>query len=170
MLSSTFVAPAAVLALGLAFTAPPAPCVAEDVVFVAGGSSMSDAIHAAQSHLPQVFAAVMDADGKAHPALSLKVAFPVGDGEEVIWVSKVKHTGKRFTAVLANQPMYLEDLMAGDEVTFDKEMIADWGLVGDGGKLFGHYTTRVLLETMPADQAAQIRALLTPAPLPAGWR
>lgn len=170
MLSTTLVAPAAALTLAFAFVAPPTPCRAENVVFVASSSTMTDAIRAAQSHLPRVFAAVMDPDGKAHPALSLKVAFPVGDGEEVIWVSKVKRTGKRFTAVLANQPMYLDGLTAGDEVTFTKEMIADWGLVSDGGKLLGHYTTRVLLETMPADQAAQVRALLTPAPLPAAWR
>ena len=72
--------------------------------------------------------------------------------------------------MLANQPLHLVDLAAGDPVSFDEDMIADWGLAGDAGGLLGHYTTRVLLATMPEDHAAQVRALLSDDPLPAAWR
>ena len=161
-------AQSAALALALALTAPPAP--ADSVAIVADDPSMAAAIESAQSHLPRVFGAVMDADGKAHPALTLRVAFPVEDGAEIIWVANVARAGTRFTAIFANQPLHLAGLAAGDAMTFDEDMIADWGLAGDAGRLLGHYTTGVLLETMPQDQAAQIRALLSEDPLPASWR
>lgn len=156
------------LALSLTLSAPPA--LAENVVIVADDPAMAAAIETARRHLPRVFGAAMDADGKAHPALTLKVAFQVEDGAEIIWVANVARAGKRFTAILANEPVYLADLAAGDAVTFDDAMIADWGLAGDAGRLFGHLTTRVLLETMPEDQAAPVRALLSEDPLPAAWR
>ena len=68
------------VALALALTAPPAP--ADSVVIVADDPAMAAAIETAQSHLSRVFGAVMDPDGKAHPALTLKVAFPVEGGAE----------------------------------------------------------------------------------------
>ena len=156
------------LAFSLTLAAPPAS--AESVVIVADEAAMAAAIETAQSHLPRVFDAVIDADGKAHPALILKVAFPVEDGEEIIWVANVARAGKQLTAILANEPVYLAGLAAGDKVTFDEDLIADSGLAGDAGRLFGHYTTRVLLETMPEDQAARVRALLSEDPQPATWR
>lgn len=161
-----------VLALALAAAAPPAR--AESVVTVTDDPAMVAAVAEAQSHLDRVFDVAIGADGAGHPALTLKVAFPAGTGaevgEEVIWVAQVARAGGRFTAILANEPLHLPDLAAGDTVTFDRDMIADWGLVGENGKLFGHYTTRVLLETMSQDQAAQIGALLNDTPLPATWQ
>ncbi|MCB1330436.1 MAG: DUF2314 domain-containing protein [Maritimibacter sp.] len=160
------------LALILAPLAAPAQTetTAETIRIPQGDPAMAAAIETAQATLPMVFAAVLDADGRAHPAFTLKVAFPVETGEEVIWVSDVVRTPMGFTAALANAPRHLAGLSMGDTVTFQAPMIADWGLSADDGKLYGHYTTRALLATLPADAAERIRALLSEAPLPPGWR
>ena len=158
------------LALVLATLAWISPAPAETVITAADDPRMAEAIETAQSHLARVVELGIDADGQGHPALTLKVAFPVEGGEEIIWVAGVSRKGTEWTGSLANEPLHLTGLAAGDTVTFDQGMIADWGLVDASGKLFGHFTTRVLLETMPEDQAAPIRALLSEDPLPASWR
>lgn len=162
------------LALILAALAAPLPAQAqaqtETIRIPEDDPVMAAAIETAQASLPLVFAAVLDAEGRAHPAFTLKVAFPVETGEEVIWVSDVVRTPLGFSAALANDPRHLAGLSMGDTVTFQAPMIADWGLRADDGKLYGHYTTRALLATLPGEEAERIRALLSEAPLPAGWR
>ena len=161
---------ASLIACATALALAPVAAPAETVVTSAGDPAMAAAIATARSHLDRVFDEGFGDDGRAHPALTLKVAFPIETGEEIIWVAEVARSGAAFTGTLANAPLHLPELNAGDEVRFGEEMIADWGIVGAAGTLFGHYTTRVLIETMPEDQAGPIRALLNEDPLPAAWR
>lgn len=164
------------VALTLAALAPALPAQSETMVTAAQDPAMVEAVETARRHLDRVFDTAFGAADTAHPALTLKIAFPVeGDGtgtvgEEVIWVANIARDGGRFTATLANEPLHLQGLAAGDSVTFDRDMIADWSLLGQAELLFGHYTTRVLLDTMPADQAAPVRAILSEDPLPEAWQ
>lgn len=162
--------PASILLFALSLSVVPALAADETVTVTAADPAMAAAVETARSHLARVLDTAIASDGTAHPALTLKVAFAVDDGEEIIWVATVVRDGAEFTATLANEPLRLEGLAAGDTVRFTEAMIADWGLVGASGKLFGHYTTRVLLDTMPEAEAAPIRALLSDNPLPASWR
>lgn len=165
-----------VVALALATLAPTLPAVSDTVMTDAEDPAMVAAVETARSYLDRVFEVAFVEGDAAHPALTLKVGFPVTNGsddtvgEEVIWVANVARDGGRFTASLANDPLHLEGLVAGDSVTFDRDMIADWSLLGQADLLFGHYTTRVLLDTMPEDQAAPIRAILSEDPLPQAWQ
>lgn len=158
--------PAFVAALALA----PVTARADTVVTTAGDAAMTAAIETARSHLDRVFDVGFGENGRGHPALALKVAFPVEAGQEFIWVAEVARTGGQLTGTRANAPLHLAGLRAGDEVRFTEEMIAAWGIVGASGKLFGHDTTRVLIASMPEDQPAPVRALLSDDPLPAAWR
>jgi len=160
------------LVLGLAGSLP---AVGQDEVVStnADDPAMSAAIETAQSHLAKVLTAAINEVGVGHPALSLKVAFPVDTDDmdtEVIWLSDISLAQEGMAGKLANEPVNMPDLHLGDEVRFSQEMIFDWGLAGPEGKVFGHYTTRVLLGSLPEDQAAPIRALLSDDPLPDAWR
>ncbi|GKY89464.1 DUF2314 domain-containing protein [Sinisalibacter aestuarii] len=162
------------LALALSLAAL-APASAQDDVISYGSDdpAMNEAIRSAQSHLGRVLVAAINEVGVAHPALSLKVAFPVEAEDmnaEVIWVDEISLAQEGMAGKLANEPVNMPGLHLGDEVHFSQEMIYDWGLVGPDGKVFGHYTTRVLIETLPEAQAAPIREALSDTPLPAAWQ
>ncbi|MEL6960488.1 MAG: DUF2314 domain-containing protein [Pseudomonadota bacterium] len=132
-------------------------------------------MNAAQAEARQTLALflsnVTDAEGFGSPGASVKVAFDVGnDGVEVIWVGPfLDQGGGQMAGLLANQPNFMGNLNAGDPVSFTQDMVRDWALSGADGLLYGHYTTRVIVPTLPAAQAAQISALLSPAPVPAEW-
>ncbi len=136
-------------------------------------AAMSTAIAEAQHWLPNVFAIAIGPDGTGHPALSLKVAFPVETDQaetEVVWVGEIIRGADGFQGNLQNQPAYMPELNAGDMVQFSEDMIADWGIVSTDARLYGHFTTRLLIGGLPEDQAAQISALLSDDPVPASWR
>jgi uncharacterized protein YegJ (DUF2314 family) len=163
---------ALVLALALA-AALPARAQDEVISFADDDPAMSAAVETARNHLGQVLTATISEVGVGHPALSLKVAFPVEGGEtdtEVIWLSEISLAQAGMAGKLANEPVNMAGLHLGDEVRFTQEMIYDWGLAGPDGKMFGHYTTRVLLHTLPEAQAAPIREILSDDPLPEPWR
>ncbi len=168
------------LAASLAFALPglaqdqAAEAPSDQVVQVdTSDAAMSAAIAEAKSWLPNVFAIAIGPDGTGHPALSLKVAFPVATDKadtEVIWVGEIKRTSDGFQGSLQNQPAYVPELNAGDVVSFSEDMIADWGIVSTDARLFGHFTTRLLIGGLPEDEAEKVRALLSDDPVPASWR
>ncbi|MCB1339371.1 MAG: DUF2314 domain-containing protein [Maritimibacter sp.] len=168
--------PLRALVFALALAAPvvaSAPAAAETVITEGDDPAIAAAVDEARAHLAQALAAGIGADGIGHPALTLKVGFPVETGEaasEVIWVSEIRRADDGFAGKLANDPLYMPGLKAGDPVSFAEAMIADWGLVGAEGRIFGHFTTRVLIDRLPEAEATAIRAVLTEAPLPAAWQ
>lgn len=164
------------LVLAILFTlAATLPARAQDEVIAFSDSdpAMNAAIETARSHLGEVLTATINDFGVGHPALSLKVAFPVEAADmdtEVIWISDISLAQEGMAGKLANEPVNMPGLHFGDEVRFEQSMIYDWGLAGPDGKILGHYTTRVLLDGLPQDQAAPIRAQLADDPLPEAWR
>ena len=55
-------------------------------------------------------------------------------------------------------PLYLGDLREGAIVEFDESQIVDWTFLR-GEEAIGHYTTRVMLPRLPADQAEGLRSM-----------
>ena len=153
----------------------PAPAFAQEGDPVTQFGTDDPVMNAAQAEAQQTFALflenVTDAEGCGSPAASVKVAFDVGnDGVEVIWVGPfLDQGGGQMAGLLANQPNFMGNLNAGDPVSFTQDMVRDWAVNGADGLLYGHYTTRVIVPTLPAAQAAQISALLSPDPVPADW-
>ncbi len=89
----------------------------------------------------------------------LKVALtPASGGEEHVWVDQVSREGEAITGQLANAPALLEDLKEGDVVTFAEADVTDWAFFS-GERLYGHYTTRVMLPRLPAEQAEAMRSM-----------
>ena len=133
---------------------------------------MNAAIAEARKTLPQFLNYAFANGNKAASNTSLKVAFPTKtNGAEIIWVEALQRkTASSFQGQLANAPNWLPGKTRGSSVSFTTDQIRDWNVVDPStGKLFGNYTTRVMLPHLAADQRRQIKAILTSKPLPNGW-
>ncbi len=143
------------------------------VDFAKGDPVMAEAVAAARESLPAFLAHAFSADGTALREAQLKVAIPMTDahGDENIWVEGLTRTGEaQFTGRLANEPNYLGALHLGSEVGFTSDQIRDWGLSDrTTGKLYGHYTTRVVIEHLEPEIRSRIEDRLAKPPLPKGW-
>ncbi|EBA09941.1 YegJ family protein [Sagittula stellata] len=164
------------IAAALALCLSSGPLAAQDPVvnFSPEDAEMSAAIEEARSHLDFVLARLTTDDGGLHPALNLKARLPVDHfdvDDEVIWVEHVALSEDgRFTGKLANDPAYLPGLSLGDTVSFERDQIADWSVLSTDGRMYGHYTTRVMLPHLSRSEAEQVGDLLSPDPIPEAWR
>ena len=130
---------------------------------------MNAAIEDAQNTLDRFVRNAFDNSGHAGPDASVKVGFDVGqNGVEVIWVTNLTKTGRRWTGRLNNDPVFMDGVSYGDAVRFSTNQIYDW-TYSLGGKAYGSYTTRVILEGLDTEARAQVRATLSDRPLPPGW-
>lgn len=135
---------------------------------------MNAAIAEAQATLPLFLANALDAEGNGTGETLVKVAFPTVDGGdrdvEHIWVTPfARRADGSFTGLLANEPVALGDLVAGDQVEFDQSMISDWHMTAPSGRYWGSYTSRVMYDQgafgdTPFDQ------IFEADPVPADWR
>jgi uncharacterized protein YegJ (DUF2314 family) len=134
---------------------------------------MNRAMQNATESLPLFFKSLEDENGRFDPDGSVKVSFTVDtpdSTDEIIWVTALRRTGNGlFTGRLDNEPNYMPGLTEGSPVDFRTGQIRDWGYLGADQKLYGNYTTRVLIDRFPTDQNAWILSLLSRRAVPADW-
>ena len=133
---------------------------------------MVAAMEQARETFDAFLAAVLAEDGEAMPDAAVKVAIPLADGPqttEVIWVTPFRRLdGGGFEGRLANQPVYF-DARAGDTVPFGAGDVRDWYVYGSDGRMYGSFTTRVMLPDLaPADRVG-LEEILSDDPLPTDW-
>lgn len=133
----------------------------EVVQFEAQDAAMNAAIAQAKASLP-AFLARLDA-GQITPADSLKVGFPANGGHEHIWVNQIARQGDQLTGLLVNEPNWMPGLHERSPVTFAPALVSDWSYEKDG-KLWGNYTTRVMLPSLPPEEAEALKADLSDTP------
>ena len=142
----------------------------DPTVDFAGDPAMSSAMNDAVRTLPLFLENAVDAEGFSVPSALVKVSFEVSGGTEVIWIGPFAVYGDGTMAgLLANQPNHMPGLNAGDPVSFSRDMIRDWAITMPDGLLWGHYTTRTIVATLPPAQAAPIAESLSKTPIPLGW-
>jgi len=96
-------------------------------------------------------------------AISIKVAVPHAQGFEHLWMTGCQsRDAQQFDCVVSNEPVDVP-LKLGARYQFARSAISDW-MYRQDGKIHGGYSIRELLPTMPADQAAQMNAMLAPLP------
>ena len=141
------------------------------VMFTDGDARMNAAQNAALKHFSRFLEHVLNDNGQARPDAAIKVALPLeGDaGTEVIWVTPFARNDGLFIGALANEPRFLSGLAAGDVISFDGSQVRDWSFYGPDGRMYGSYTTRVILADLDPSRAEQLRALLSLEPLPSDW-
>jgi uncharacterized protein YegJ (DUF2314 family) len=91
----------------------------------------------------------------------LKIALPRMDGkpgDTQAWVETVARDGDKLSGQLAAETPELVGLKRGEVVEFTEPRIVDWAFFS-GEKLYGHYTTRVMLPKLPSEQADAMRSM-----------
>jgi uncharacterized protein YegJ (DUF2314 family) len=137
-------------------------------------AAMNAAIAEAQATLPLFLANVLDAEGYGSDEALIKVGFPTIDGSgtdlEHIWVSPFAQLEDgSFTGLLANEPVALGNLMAGDQVDFSVDMISDLHLTAPSGLYWGSYTNRVMYD-QGAFGDTPFEQIFEPETVPADWK
>ncbi len=89
------------------------------------------------------------------------VKAPIEDGGETehFWLNKVAYSNGKFEGIINNEPGIVKNVQLGQKWTIAKGEISDWMYMKDG-KMYGNYTMRPLLKTMPKDQADALRAMI----------
>ena len=119
------------------------------------GPVMSAAIAKAQGSLDSFLATYAKPPAGADK-FRLKVKITDENGSEHFWVMPFKQTKTGFTGTLAGQPQIVESVENGQEITFKREDVSDWGYV-QNGKQKGSFTVCALFKTMPPKVVKQYR-------------
>jgi uncharacterized protein YegJ (DUF2314 family) len=86
----------------------------------------------------------------------LKVKMRDKDKSEHMWVIPFQQTATGFSGTLANEPHYVRNVVNGQQVTFTRADISDWGYE-QGGKQKGSFTVCVMFTQMPAEQVKKLK-------------
>ena len=167
LLSVNFVAANASYSIG------PAQAGASDPIITAQtrGTAITLAEERARTHLGSFLHYALDDNGIARDNAAIKIVMSAhGGDDEVVWVSPFAMRDGRYVGILANEPKTTETKHVGDPVAFDAAQVRDWYFFGDDGKMYGSYTTRVMLTEMAPNTARQITQILSPTPVPAHWQ
>ncbi len=148
------------IAAGLLLSAcsgPTDPEVAREATYQ---KSLLAATLAARAHLP-FFWTHEQAPTATEYDFRLKVSLPRKDGlpgKAQAWLDRVARDGAALSGQLAAETPELAGLKQGDVVDFTEPQIVDWAFFS-GEKLYGHYTTRVMLPKLPLEQADAMRSM-----------
>lgn len=145
-------------ALALALTSLSAqPALAEPEVTVSEASD--PAMNAAKARAQQTLAEFWrHFENPAADETTFLIKFnltPDGDAE-FIWANMLERAGGKIFGHLANEPLD-QRFTAGQRLEIREADIVDWGYFKNG-VMQGNFTTRVQLDQLPEEQAAQIRA------------
>ncbi|NHZ33151.1 YegJ family protein [Massilia rubra] len=145
----------AILAL-LLFTATANAQIGDRAVMIANeNKDMAAAIVKAQGSLDS-FLAIYAKPPAGADLFRLKVKVTDKNGSEHFWVMPFKQTKTGFTGTIANDPDIVESVENGDEITFKRADISDWGYV-QNGKQKGSFTVCAMFKSMPAKEVKQYR-------------
>ncbi len=121
---------------------------------------------AARVHLDHFFQFVLDDFGVARKEAAVRVALPSTDGRQrLVWLTPFVVQGDQYLGADGSTG-------SGENsglIPFDRSQVVDWSFIGEDGRLFGNFTTRLMLHTLQAERAAEIAALLSETPAPAEW-
>lgn len=134
-------------------------CGARPETLVEGGydeAEMEAAIARARKEVDSFIAVLKSGNGS-----DFAVKAPVKDGADVehFWLTDISYKNGEFTGKIGNEPGIVSNVRFGQTYKIRKEDISDW-LYMRGGKMYGNYTMRPLLATMPEAEAAQYRSIL----------
>jgi uncharacterized protein YegJ (DUF2314 family) len=162
-LSSTTTAIALAVALGAL-----AGCSQDKVIWLdRNDKSMDPAFAKARETLP-LFWSKVDAGDPAITERLVKVGYPTTHGGiEYLWMDVLSHNAIAINGRLVNEPEDVPGVHSGQDVTIEPSKVADWSY-SKGGKYFGQFTTRVLLEHSDPKTRREEGDRLAPTPLEPG--
>jgi uncharacterized protein YegJ (DUF2314 family) len=89
------------------------------------------------------------------------VKAPIQDKDETehFWLTDIVYRNGKFEGIIGNEPGIVTNVKSGQKWTVKKAEISDWMFMR-GGKMYGNYTMRPLLKTMPEEEAEKFRSML----------
>lgn len=154
---------AATVALGVALAltgcttpAPTPRSEAADPTIPANDYEMTRAIHEARRTLPDFFA-VAASPPAGTIGFRLRISLSVGSNREFLWIMPFRQLSEdEFVGTVADEPAYVRGITKGQELTFRRSAIVDWGYTANGHDI-GSRTVCVMLQRMPKERAEALR-------------
>ena len=117
---------------------------------------METAIARAKSEVESFIQELSSPTGSNHA-----VKAPISDDGETehFWLTEVAYSNAEFKGVINNEPGIVGNVMIGQNWTVKKTEISDWTYIKND-KMYGNYTMRPLLKTLPDDEAELYRSML----------
>ena len=119
-------------------------------------AAMDAAIERARSEVDQFIAKFERGEGSQ---FAVKVPIEDGDHTEHFWLTNIRYEDGVFHGEIGNEPGVVKTVKLGQEWSIPKQEITDW-IYMDDGRMYGNYTIRPLLDSMPPAQAKHIRRIL----------
>jgi uncharacterized protein YegJ (DUF2314 family) len=116
---------------------------------------MEIAIARSRKEVDRFIAEVSKPTGESH---AVKVAITDNGNTEHFWLINVSYRNGQFEGVINNEPGIVKNVQMGEKRKVNKTQISDWMFMR-GGKLYGNYTMRPLLKTMPKEEAEKYQSM-----------
>ncbi len=133
-------------------------CSSKPETLVEGGYDEAEMAAAIQRALSEVDLFIADLKSGRSENYAVKAPIVDGDETEHFWLVDVTFADDKFTGTIDNEPGMVSNVKIGQKYTLGKTEISDWLYMRDG-KMYGNYTMRPLLATMPKEQAEQFRSI-----------
>ena len=119
-------------------------------------TEMAKAIEKARNEVDFFVNELADPAGKDH---AVKIALKDGDKIEHVWLTEVTFADGSFTGKINNAPTIVSNASMGESKTVKKTEISDWLFFYDS-TMYGNFTVRPFLDSMPKKEAEKMRLLL----------
>lgn len=87
---------------------------------------------------------------------NVKVRISDEHGVEHFWVGELRLDSEPYSGIIGHDPEIVRNVEFGQKYSFRKSEIVDWMYMANG-KMQGNYTLRVMLESMPKEEAEEIK-------------
>ena len=116
---------------------------------------METAIARARKEVDRFITELSQPTGENH---AVKVPITDSGETEHFWLINVSYRNGQFEGEINNEPGIVTNVRMGEKRKVNKADISDWMFMR-GGKLYGNYTMRPLLTTMPKEEADKYRSM-----------
>jgi uncharacterized protein YegJ (DUF2314 family) len=116
---------------------------------------MEAAIARARKEVDTFIAELSKPTGENH---AVKVPITDNGQTEHFWLINVSYRNGQFEGEINNEPGMVKNVRMGETRKANRSEISDWMFMRDG-KLYGNYTMRPLLTTMPKSEADKYRSM-----------
>ncbi len=87
---------------------------------------------------------------------NVKVRIEDKYGVEHFWLDDLKLDSEPYSGIIGNDPGIVRNVTFGQKYSFPRSDVTDWMFMSNG-KMQGNHTLRVILKSMPEDEAEEIK-------------
>jgi len=133
-------------------------CSSKPETLIEGGYDEAEMAAATQRAIDEVDAFIGELNAGRSESHAVKAPIEDAGETEHFWLTGVTFADNKFTGTIDNEPGMVSNVTLGQEYTLGKTEISDWMYMRDG-KLYGNYTMRPLLASMPEAEAERFRSM-----------